>query len=64
MILCLSEAWSFLEEDYLEIETSHGLAADYVSHITAFRYMSGVRASMIDIDCIHPYNRTVQAPAP
>lgn len=47
-MLCLSEARSLLENDYLEVETGHGLTSDNMHHVAASTYMPGVTGDMID----------------
>lgn len=47
-MLCLSEAHTLLENDYLEVEAGHGLTKDNMYHVAENTYMPGVTAAMID----------------
>ena len=47
-MLRLRDAHKLLQNDYLSIETGHGLTSDGMYHVAASTYMQGCSAEMID----------------
>ena len=47
-MLLLKDARKLLQDDYLPVETGHGLTSDGMYHVAASTYMPGCSAEMID----------------